>query len=489
MKEKSGINSAYHSLERLVLHDVDYFVALCNFVARAVTSEKTVAMKLLCGQVLQGPVHADFSNNVSWVGRCLDLEKAYKQVPISKASLPYSVLMVRRPEDNKVVFFVMQSLPFGACSAVFSFNRISRSLHHLCMHLCKTIGGVFFDDFPFLEPSLTARMASLSVEGLLSALGWKYAQGSDKAIPFADSFDLLGVRLEVDALSLGRVSLENKPGRVTKLLDAAASIKLRGTLTKSEAQTLQGQLNFMVGFTTGRTLKVACRAIANLLSGQPFSKRQISTFGAYLESTLRCLKPRQFRCADPSDKVLVFADAAFEGGQATWGVVVLDLANNRREVSGGVIPRELVDFWLAEAGEQVITQAEAFAMVLARIAYSPSLSRRRSIWFVDNEACRCAMIKGASPSRSLLVLVQCFLDREESDQSLTWIERVPSASNIADLPSRDLCEQAASIIRGRVVSIEPFLKSAVSAAMRMDNLPWDMLCKSAPASVPGFFLV
>ena len=83
--------------------------------------------------------------------------------------------MVRRPEDNKVVFFVMQSLPFRAYSAVFSFNRVSRSLHHLCI-LCKTIGGVFFDDFPFLEPSLTARMASLSVEGLLSALEWKYAQ-------------------------------------------------------------------------------------------------------------------------------------------------------------------------------------------------------------------------------------------------------------------------------------------------------------------------
>ena len=204
-QSKSGINSAYHSLERLVLHDVDYFVALCNFVARAVTSEKTVAIKLLCGQVLQGPVHADWS------------------------------------------------------------------LHHLCMHLCKTIGGVFFDDFPLLEPSLTVRMASLSVEGLLSALGWKYAQGSDKGIPFAESFDLLGVRLEVDALLLGRISLENKPGRVTKLLDAAASIKLRGTLSKSEAQTLQGQLNFMVSFTTGRTLKVACRAIANVLSGQPCS--------------------------------------------------------------------------------------------------------------------------------------------------------------------------------------------------------------------------
>ena len=89
----------------------------------------------------------------------------------------------------------------------------------------------------------------------------------------------------------------------------------------------------------------------------------------------------------------MFTDAAFEDGKATWGIVLLDLASNKREVCGGVIPQALVDFWLEGAGEQVITQAEAFAMVLARTAYSPTLSRRRSIWFVDNEACRCAMIK------------------------------------------------------------------------------------------------
>ena len=44
----------------------------------------------------------------------------------------------------------------------------------------------------------------------------------------------------------------------------------------------------------------------------------------------------------------MFTDAAFEDGKATWGVVILDLANNKREVSGGVIPQELVDFWLTE---------------------------------------------------------------------------------------------------------------------------------------------
>ena len=87
----------------------------------------------------------------------------------------------------------------------------------------------------------------------------------------------------------------------------------------------------------------------------------------------------------------------------------------------------------------------------------------------------------ARPSRSLLLFVQGFLDREEADQSLTWIERVPSASNVADLPSRDLCGEAASVV-------EPFLKAAVDVSMRTDSLPWDMLRKSSPAAAPNFFL-
>ena len=80
------------------------------------------------------------------------------------------------------------------------------------------------------------------------------------------------------------------------------------------------------------------RALSNFLSGQRFAKEQICRFG---ESVLQCLKPRQFRCADPTDKVLVFTDAADEDGKATWGVVILDLVNNKREVSGGVIPQSL----------------------------------------------------------------------------------------------------------------------------------------------------
>ena len=128
---------------------------------------------------------------------------------------------------------------------------------------------------------------------------------------------------------LARISLENKPGRVTKLL----------------AQ-LHGGFHYGENFESCLSGYRECPIWTTLRQAANQSVRCV-----HLESTLLSLKPRQFRCADPSDKVLVFTDAAFEDGKATWGVVILDLANNKREVSGGVIPQELVDF-LAHGGSK-----------------------------------------------------------------------------------------------------------------------------------------
>ena len=54
-----------------------------------------------------------------WKGKCLDLEKAYRQVPVSSCSLFCSVALVHKP-DGEANYFVSQSLPFGACSSVYA---------------------------------------------------------------------------------------------------------------------------------------------------------------------------------------------------------------------------------------------------------------------------------------------------------------------------------------------------------------------------------
>ena len=161
---------------------------------------------------------------------------------------------------------------------------------------------------------------------------------------------------------------------------------------------------------------------------------------------------------------------AFEGGVATYGVVIIDPVSSRREVFGGTIPQHLTDFWL-QWGSQVIAQAEAFAMLVARIASRPILHSRRVIFFVDNESCRYSCIKSLSDSQSLMRIIQLFHQCCEIDHAIMWIERVPSDSNIADLPSRGFQVQASEIIAGIVVDAQLDLEATAALCEDLSPLP------------------
>lgn len=118
----------------------------------------------------------------------------------------------------------------------------------------------------------------------------------------------------------------------------------------------------------------------------------------------------------------------------------MDPESSLKTAIGGVIPRFLVDSWHQLGSEEVITLAEGFAVWLARISFRHALVRRSVMFFVDsdNEGARYSFIKGVgiSPSLALLQIVKLFHTCSEDDDSLPWVERVPSEPKIADLPIR-----------------------------------------------------
>ncbi|CAE7475744.1 NAGLU [Symbiodinium sp. CCMP2592] len=459
VKKKSGINAAFHSFDLLRLHDVDFFITLCRFICNAVDEKGVVAVFLRSGEQLRGKLSPDIGRDCAWVGRCLDLEKAYQQVPLASQSLKLAVLLVREPLTNAFRFFVSNSLPFGACAAVYSFNRISRSLLHLATTLCGVIGGVFYDDFPLTEPALTARLCTVSIEALLDSLGWRYSRDSEKDKPFASQFNLLGVQLSLDSLHLGSIALENKPSRVAKLLLVAQQMCASGELSRAEAMSLQGQLNFMVGFASGRSLKLVCRALSNLVySNRAWTRDEVKQLGGYLKCCLEALTPKSMCLKGGSRPLVIFNDAAYEQG-----------------------------LWHQDTEDQIIAQAEAFAMVIARDYAATFAKGRRTFFFVDNESARCCMIRGSSPVRALLALAHAFYASECRDQLVTWIERVPSASNVADLPSRGECAAAAKMVGGRVINnIDSIVKIAAQRCSDVSALPWSLLACHFKGPVPAF---
>ena len=111
----------------------------------------------------------------------------------------------------------------------------------------------------------------------------------------------------------------------------------------------------------------------------------------------------------------------------------------------GSVPDFLCQAWKKLIGEQLICQIELYAVVCIRWKMRFLLHKRRSILFIDNEACRFSLIKGRSPSEPMFRMSHAVACMEALLPSFTWYERIASYCNPADLPSRfrsmEACER------------------------------------------------
>ena len=92
------------------------------------------------------------------------------------------------------------------------------------------------------------------------------------------------------------------------------------------------------------------------------------------------------------------------------------------------------------------------------------------VW-IDNDAARQCLIRGDSGSPVMAQLVRAFNDLDRKWPALNWFARVPSASNVADWPSRGLGQKAAELIHADGAQAFPdslgwrhFLKGCTGAA-------------------------
>ncbi|CAK9099135.1 unnamed protein product [Durusdinium trenchii] len=475
--KESGVNRAFTAVDRLTLHDIDYVTSFCHFITTTIkhaleSSEKTVEVKLKDGSILRGSLHSDFHEPCVWKGRCIDLSKAYKQIPVSSQSRKFAVLMVHHFETERPVYFLSRSLPFGASASVFGFNRISKSLWHIATKGCLMMGGVFFDDFPIVEPESLCSLASKSVEGLLKALGWQYSDDPKKVVPVDYAFDVLGTRIDVSGLHGRSFSLENKQSRLERIDALLKEVQEADAISKRQAQVIHGNLNFAMSFFLGHTMRIAARAFAALtMDNCKPAPGQITDLCTWARGVLQFLAPKVIDPSGDPRPVVLFTDAVYEDDVATWGMVLLDPVTDTRTAVGGRVPDFLVQKWHALGSDQVITLAEAFAALLARIVFRSYISQRRVLIFVDNEGARHCLIKATSQTLALLQIVQLFHGCAEVDRCIPWIERVPSASNVADLPSRNKTEEAMAIIDGSPWTSEVDVEAVAEMCCNFNGLP------------------
>ena len=394
-----------------------------------------------------------------------DINGAYRKV--GNAQPMYTVVIVWDPIQSKHVYFELPGFNFGLKSAVVGFNRVPELGVEVCRRIFVVACGHFFDDYACIDPRLgdgTAKEALWVVhDAFCFHLSVKKSVKSKYVNPF------LGVVTDLSGLKRERrvTRLSVKPERATKLRAILVDVLDRMVLTSSQAARLRGKLYFLTTTSYGRVGRAPLQA---LVKRQYFDKgAKAVEVGSPLHKCLQFflalldfIRPRVVS-ADPDgrDALLVWTDAMFEAardgadyvetwvdpedggepqcfylGKACVAYVVFDPVSREwihgSEDVGLDIIRKFVP-----GKKTYIGQLESLAAAAVYFSIPREwLIGREVIHWVDNQSAMAGFVKGYSGKEDTALILSAFSFKMAELQFRVWWEFVPSAQNVADLPSR-----------------------------------------------------
>eukprot|EP00435_Cladocopium_sp_Y103_P041947 s405_g11.t1 len=415
----SGVNSTVQVESSNKLHTLDVVAALCLELLKAQPNDR-------------------------WVGKTVDLSAAYRQLGVSPQSRSLSFIAVFDPSIGGPKILSMKALPFGASKSVYSFLRVAHSLWWLGSVALKLTWSNFFDDFVTLARSDEAEVVSLTVSQFFRLLGWEVSTG-EKDLPFSPTFKALGVEIDCSDWPSGVVRFGNTEKRVQELVLALSEVIESKQLSLHGAQVLRGRMQFAKAQMWGRSAKLCLAAVTSHAYGSTVPQVSDKTIRA-LEIFRDCLssaRPREIS-ASWDRPVFVFTDASFCPEDKSWpcglgGVLVDHDGTQLSAMSYGLNLDELgVLGYLPKS--TIIFEAELLALTVCLVLWKKFLRHRPCVAYIDNNSTRDVAISGAARTSPGAQLVAKLLANEDACGAVMWFARVPSASNIADAPSRQSSE-------------------------------------------------
>ena len=326
---------------------------------------------------------------------------------------------------------------FGQTAAVYAFLRLSRALAAIAMNLFHLIVIEYFDDFSQIDAKVTSNSALRSMEGLLRLLGWKISMSETKRKPFDREFVSLGISIDLSSAVEGRIAVKLKPGRLESIRASVDKVLESGVIDFRSALSIRGKVVFAQGQLFARVAAVTCRlpSEAAKVGGRSCLSDPLRRSLTDLIEVLATSPPKVLQRKNTLPPLLVFTDGACEETTSV-GAVLIDPAGSV-EYFGAVLRDDLVDSWKSKQGQtQVIGQAELFPVLLAKLTWKETLRGRDVVFFLDNEAARLGLVKSYSPVESSLDIISSVIKSDALLGTRSWYARVPTKSNISDLPSR-----------------------------------------------------
>ena len=420
-----GLNGSVGLREKFGLHSVDQ---LASMIAHSFNISPAGHPKML--------------------GRTYDLKSAYKQFPLAATDRDLLRIAVNCPGNPQSKLMGANVLPFGAVGSVAGFLRVSMAVWYIGLRGLSIYWSAFYDDFSVVTSTVLENSTAWACESLFRLLGLKFAEDGAKCQPFASSFKMLGVVMDLSDASSCCVRIGNTPERSKELAEHLTTHLQSGAMGSKEAERLRGRMIFFEGFSFGR---VACSAVKSLGRVVDLKRNSVS-LDKDMVSNLEFLRNR-VENASPirvgprlHQPWILFSDGSSEpeAGTGAVGGVLVNPYGQCVHFFSSVVPSNSMSKLLKESGNPIY-ELEILPLVICLELWGDLVKDSPVVHYIDNDAAKSSMIKGYGATDVSNRLIQRYVELEEQLQLKVWFARVPSFSNLSDGPSRNDCSEVVAM--------------------------------------------
>ena len=349
--------------------------------------------------------------------------------------------MVRNPSDNAFYAFPPTTQLFGSTASVLHYNVLSRAIVKILIRVFAIPDIGYYDDYGFLAPSPLADHAVRVVRRVCSLLGIEL---KDDKCRIAGQNNFLGLTSTFPCRDNNfTLTICLAPDKSLKWKRVLGHIFTQRRVTRAVLESVIGRLGFAQSAVFSRFARCMLQPLYAELYSLPFYTvvhgKTLGTF-KWRSEALSMLPPRVVSKRVRFPGFLLYTDASFENGSGMLAAVLFDLAkpstNDDRAIdtaiSGPTTPQMIGMF--RQTSTIFGLGLLALTMSLYQLRYK--LASRPVIVFVGNNAALGSIAKGQTSGQTPHSYISGMWMLTAPLSISLWFGRVPSALNIADLPTR-----------------------------------------------------
>ena len=357
-----------------------------------------------------------------------DHASAYRQIPIYGPHCDFVVVTLLCPHDQKIYCFKPHTLLFGSSAAVLGYNLVARTIASAFVRAFLIPVIHFYDDHAGAAPPSLASLALELFQEFCTHVGIKCKVEKDEVGP---QIGFLGVLVRgIPTPPVIALPNDKRSG----YLNLIHSVLRARKCSPSTAAEMAGKLSFSTVFIWGRGPRVYLKALYRHSEGN--SDVIGCALSASLQWWIRFLsEPISRTVSRPpvSIDLFVHTDASLDG----LGVYVM--RKGGRPVTYAA--KTPLDFGqVLDKGANAIHALELAAALLG-IGVVAGMCRAENsplstVMSIDNNAALASLLRGHTRHGYTTSIVQTFWSTQACGRIPIWLDRVRSAHNRADEPSR-----------------------------------------------------